>query len=174
MASLGEKIRRMRWKRNLTLAQLAELTHVSSVTIHNIERDIYEPKISILYNLSQALDTPLSYFTEAGGEGLFVRERGGRFNRAIVSRRKSLNLPQIQRLELDSDSETRIEHDAGLLVILHLVFGRIEAVNGEHTIQILPGDNLYAEVFNEVRIIAREPSLCIMITCSDEAFNRHG
>ena len=77
-------------------------------------------------------------------------------------------------IELDSGSETRIEHDAGLLVILHLVFGRIEAVNGEHTIQLLPGDNLYAEVFNEVRIIAREPSLCVMITCPDETSNRRG
>ena len=171
MTSLGEKIRRMRRKRNLTLAQLAELTHVSSVTIHNIERNIYEPKISTLYNLSQALDTPLNYFTEAASEGLFVRERSGRFNKAITPRRK-LDLPQVQRLELDSNDVFDIENDSGLLVILHLIFGRIEATSGERSVMLLPGDNLYTEVFEEVKITAKETSLCVMTTYPEESLRK--
>ena len=164
MASLGERVRRMRRKRNLTLAQLAELTHVSSVTIHNIERDIYEPKISTLYNLSRALDTPLTYFTEAGSEGLFVREREGRFNKAITSRWRKTDLPQIRRLELDRGVETTVENDSGLLVTLHVIFGQLEAISGDRTIQLLPGDNLFAEVFDELKIFAKDPSLCVMIS----------
>jgi transcriptional regulator with XRE-family HTH domain len=153
----------MRQMRNLTLVQLAEMIKVSAVTIHNIERDIYEPKISTLTNLSRALDVPLGYFTGAGSEGLFIREREAQFNRKISSGGGFHNLPVIQRLELDGGAEIIVKPDAGLLVMLHLVFGRLEAVSGERTLQLVPGDNLYAELFADLKLRALETSLCVMV-----------
>jgi len=163
MLSLGEKVRRMRLKRKLTLVQLATLTKVSAVTIHNIERNIYEPKASTLINLSQALNTPLTYFIDHGPEGLFVRfregESVGRSSRKIWLK----SLPHVERLELEPGSESIIEKDPGRLLVLHLVFGNLAAVKGKRTIQLNPGDNLYVELFEDLVLSAREASIGVMV-----------
>jgi len=174
LTSLGEKIRQIRQKRHLTLAQLAEMTKVSAVTIHNIERDIYEPKISTLTNLSRALGVPLGYFTGAGSEGLFVRERDAQSSSNVLSKGKSRNLPMMRRLEFESGAEVTIQHNAGLLVMVHLVFGRVEAVSSERTMQLIPGDNLYVEVFDDLKLRAMAPSLCIMVENHNDASVKGG
>jgi len=169
MLSLGEKIRRMRLKRNLTLAQLAGLTKVSTVTVFNIERDIYEPKISTLNDLCRALGAPLSHFMGPGAEGLLVRERDGEISRHQAGRLKSRYMPLLKRIELPVDGELVIDSDSGLHIAMHLVFGRIEAISGKRSIQLSPGDNLYAELFEELRLVAREASLGVMIQYGEES-----
>ncbi len=164
MATLGEKVRRMRNRRGLTLNQLAALTKVSSVTIHNIEKDIYEPKISTLIDLSQALGSPLNFFLETGPDGLFFRrpfdEKPGRKSRKKL---QSFNLPYLTRLELQEGEEYILQKDPGQLVVMHLVFGRIKAEAGQRELQVVPGDNLYVELFEEVRLVALTASLGVMI-----------
>ena len=163
MLTLGEKLRRMRLKQNLTLVQLAGLTKVSAVTIHNIERDIYEPKISTLMDLSKALNAPLKHFIDPGPEGLFMRQQDDGSSTGYPRRLKSRNLPHLKRIELQADSELTLKPDPGCLLVIHLIFGRIEAVNGKRSIQLLPGDNLYVELFEETILTARENSLGVLV-----------
>jgi len=153
----------MRLKQNLTLVQLAGLTKVSAVTIHNIERDIYEPKISTLMDLSKALNAPLKHFIDHGPEGLFMRQQDGGSSAGYPRRLKSHNLPHLKRIELQADSELILKPDQGRLLVMHLIFGRIEAVNGKRSIQLLPGDNLYVELFEETILTASENSLGVLV-----------
>ncbi len=163
MLTLGEKVRRMRLKRRLTLAQLAALTKVSSVTIFNIERNIYEPKISTLNDLCRALGTPLGYFTGPGGEGLFIRERDGEISRHHAGRLKSRGLPQLRSISMQAERELILDDTSGVFAAFHLVFGQVEAVMGTRSIRLFPGDTLYAELFEELKLKARGDSLGVMI-----------
>ncbi|MDP8238166.1 MAG: helix-turn-helix transcriptional regulator [Candidatus Hatepunaea meridiana] len=161
MLSLGEKIHRKRLNRNLTLVQLAKLTKVTAVTIHNIERNLYEPKVSTLIDLSKALNIPLSYFIDLGPDGLFLRVREGRRSKRGIS--KVIKLPDIKRLELPSGSESTISRDPSRFVAFHLLFGRIKASMGEQETQLITGDNFYAELLDELKFIAKTESFGILI-----------
>lgn len=168
MATLGEKVRRIRQRRGLTLNQLAALTKVSSVTIHNIEKDIYEPKISTLIDLSQALGTPLNYFIDIGPKGLFTRraydEKPGRGRR---KKDHQFDLPQLSRLELPEGGEFILSEDPGQMFVMHLVFGRIRVEAGDRELHIIPGDNFYVELFEEAKLVALEASLGVMTFCAE-------
>ena len=54
--SIGENIRSLRKKANLTQKQLAQMVGVNEVTIRSYERGKYEPKTDVLYRLVKALD----------------------------------------------------------------------------------------------------------------------
>ena len=54
--SIGENIRYLRKKANLTQKQLAQMVGVNEVTIRSYERGKYEPKTDVLYRLVKALD----------------------------------------------------------------------------------------------------------------------
>jgi len=164
MIALGEKVRRMRKRRGLTLSQLAALTKVSSVTIHNIEKDIYEPKISTLLDLCYALETPLNYFIESGPKGLFqvqsfaVKSKSKRKRSSLLS-----SLPQLTRLELTEGGEHILPKDPGRVVVIHLVFGRLIAAAGERELNAVQGDNIYVDLTEDVMLKAKENSLGVIM-----------
>jgi len=174
LPTLGEKIRRMRTGRNLTLVQLGNMTHVSSVTIHNIERDIHVPKITTLIELSKALQTPLKHFIDYGPDGLFLRKRDGVFNRRLSGSMKSLELPQPERIELEAGQQFEIEHNPGRMVVLHVIFGRLEVTSGKRSIPLIAGDDLYAELFEKTILTAKDVSLGVIFYCTHPARHVQG
>lgn len=72
---LGEQVRKIRKKREITLKELAEKTGLSIGYISQIERNLTDPSLSTLRKLSAALDVPTYLFM--GGEnstGLTTRK----------------------------------------------------------------------------------------------------
>jgi transcriptional regulator with XRE-family HTH domain len=60
--NLGEKIRRFRIERNLTLKDIAESTGFSKSLISRIEHNLISPPIGTLYMISQALNVRMKEF----------------------------------------------------------------------------------------------------------------
>ena len=59
---LGQRLRELRKRNNLTLAQLSEKIEVEPSSLGNIENGYNYPKISTLENLAQALNCSLKDF----------------------------------------------------------------------------------------------------------------
>ncbi len=60
--NLGEKIRKMRAERNLTLKDVAESTRFSTALMSRIEHNLVSPPIATLYRLSQAFNVKMKDF----------------------------------------------------------------------------------------------------------------
>lgn len=54
--ALGSFIRAQRQLANLSLRQLAELTHVSNPYLSQLERGLHEPSVRVLQSIGRALD----------------------------------------------------------------------------------------------------------------------
>ena len=54
--ALGSFIRAQRQLANLSLRQLADLTHVSNPYLSQLERGLHEPSVRVLQSISRALD----------------------------------------------------------------------------------------------------------------------
>lgn len=59
---IGKKIRRLRYKYNLSLRDLAQSSGTSASTIHKIESNSMVPSIAVLIKIAQALKKNVSYF----------------------------------------------------------------------------------------------------------------
>ena len=163
--ALGEKIRRLRLERGLTLAELSALTRVTSVTIHNFERGVNEPKISALVDIALALEAPLDYFLNQKRAGLFRRISGAGADWRKQEQDPSWrSLPRFERLELMTGGVRELPSDHGSRSSVYLVFGRARVVAGDRTANLLNGDALHFESFRDVTIEALEPSLLIKMT----------
>jgi len=57
---IGEKIRSIRKRKNLTIVELSEKINVTSGYISQIERDLISPSLAVLKRMSEALGIPLS------------------------------------------------------------------------------------------------------------------
>lgn len=68
VSSIGPKLRALRLQRSLSLQQLAERADVSAAAIHKIERSGMVPTITTLLKLAAALNRPVGYFVDEGGE----------------------------------------------------------------------------------------------------------
>jgi len=59
---LGGKIRELRTKKGMSIAQVAELAQLSTGLISQIERDLVGPSVHSLWKISQALGVSIGYF----------------------------------------------------------------------------------------------------------------
>ncbi|RCW50701.1 MULTISPECIES: helix-turn-helix domain-containing protein [unclassified Halanaerobium] len=59
---LGQKIRKKRLARGLSLAQLADMISKTSSYLSQVERGLAEPSITALREIAKALDVPIFYF----------------------------------------------------------------------------------------------------------------
>ncbi|HCX87389.1 MAG TPA: Cro/Cl family transcriptional regulator [Gammaproteobacteria bacterium] len=98
---IGGEIRDLRKARDLTLAELGQLTELSQGYLSQIERGISNPSVKALYSISQALGVTVSWFfspVSAGDNGLqdiVVRanqRRHLKFNSGITDELLSPNL----------------------------------------------------------------------------------
>lgn len=169
MRGIGDKIRALRLARQLTLAQLAAETSVTAVTIHNIEHNAFDPKITTLIELCNALEVPIQHLLEPQEFGLFQLVRTLSSKQRPSSRRlRQKNLPNITRLELNPGFVHQLQSAPGLLRSLHLVFGRVDITSTERSASPIPGDTLHIELFDSASISAREHSLLLEISNSRE------
>ena len=174
MTGLGEKIRTLRIERKLTLAQLAAETSVTAVTIHNIEHDAFDPKITTIIELSAALEVPIQYLIGPHEVGLFqlVRTFSSR-QRPSPRKLRQKNLPSMNRIEMTAGIEKQLQSAPGILISLHLVFGRVDISSTERSASLIPGDTLHLELFSSATITAREHSLLINVSSFRERLSTH-
>ncbi|HHU32397.1 MAG TPA: cupin domain-containing protein [Clostridia bacterium] len=59
---LGEKIRKKRIEKNLSLKDLAERIGLTASFLSQVERELAEPSITSLRKIAEALDVPIFYF----------------------------------------------------------------------------------------------------------------
>lgn len=59
---LGEKIRRKRIEKNLSLKDLAEKIGLTASFLSQVERELAEPSITSLRKIAEALDVPIFFF----------------------------------------------------------------------------------------------------------------
>lgn len=82
---LGEKIRKIRSEKNMSLRDIAERTGLTPSFLSQVERDLTEPSITSLRKISAALDVPIFFFLlEAEETNPVIRK----------NQRKVLQLPQ--------------------------------------------------------------------------------
>lgn len=163
MTEIPEKVARLRQERGLTLAQLAALTKVSAVTIYNIERGVYEPRISTLLELCRALVVPLSYFIDTSEEFLFHKSKNGVPPDRKSSRSSQVDFPYIIRCNLETGANRTLPVSAGALAVIFLVFGELGCSCGSRKSRLLPNDTLYVELFDTLKIKSYKPSLFLLL-----------
>ncbi|MDR0809590.1 MAG: cupin domain-containing protein [Gemmobacter sp.] len=79
---LGARLRELRKRRRLTLAQLAEGCGLSIGYLSQIERDLAAPSISALVSIAQRLRVTVQWFFSGGTEPVAEAERGYVIRRA--------------------------------------------------------------------------------------------
>ncbi len=82
---LGDKIRKKRSEKNLSLKELAEKISLTASFLSQIERDLAEPSISSLRKIANALEVPIFFFLIDDQKSSPVVRR---------SERKTLKLPK--------------------------------------------------------------------------------
>jgi len=68
---LGLKIRKLRKSKNLSIAELADKTNLSTGLISQIERDIIGPSVESLWKIAKALNVSIGYFFDEENEPVF-------------------------------------------------------------------------------------------------------
>ncbi len=85
---IGSRLRELRKKKKLSIAELSKSSDVSTGLISQIERDLVVPSVVSLWRLANALDTNINYFFEdtQKEDGVLIR-RGD--HRTIVTHRNN-------------------------------------------------------------------------------------
>lgn len=149
---LGEKIRKKRIEKNMSLKELAEKIDLTASFLSQVERELAEPSITSLRKIAEALDVPIFYF-------LLDDEQHSPVVRK--NQRKVLRFPQshltyellspdlnrqmevlIGRLDPGAASGEEDSTHPGEECILVLE-GKMEIKIGEETYSLEEGDSIY-------------------------------
>lgn len=149
---LGEKIRRKRNERQMSMKELAVSTGLSSGFISQVERDLTEPSITSLRKIAEALDVALfHFFIDEEGGGKVVRKKDRQKIRFPESKVVyELCSPDLNRQmetfmgTLEPGAETSKEpmaHDGE--EVIHVVEGEMFIQIGSEQYVLEVGDTIY-------------------------------
>ncbi len=99
--NIGQKIRRLRKARDLTLEELARATDLSQPFISQIERDIKTPSVGTLSRICKALNVTLAEFFSSDATLQSDIERLVAVARRLTPRQRDLLLSFLEQLEKD-------------------------------------------------------------------------
>ena len=157
---LGEKIRKLRRERRLTLQKVAELTSLSKPLLSQIENDQVTPPIATLLKIAKGLKVGIHYFFEEEGDRQkFVLTRGGGgkssqrrpgndevkgyLYRSLAPgiRHKPIE-PFLMEFELTAwDDSFFYKHEG--VEFIYLLEGELEFRYGQEIMILAPGDCIY-------------------------------
>jgi len=78
---IGDKVRKCRKSKGMTLTELAELTGVTASFLSQLERNLIDPSLSTLRKLSKVFEISMSSFLDDEGENepvIFIKSGSGR------------------------------------------------------------------------------------------------
>ena len=165
--NVGERIRRVRREKGLTLKAAESLSGVSAAHLSEIERGVTSPTMGSLVRIARALAKSTAYFLEENELGEIslvnakdrVREVAGRqsgqkgssnqtMRASALIERLTIGIPggrlHARRVELPVDCayRTDLHSHSGFeaIVVLH---GRVRARAGESTVELAAGDAMH-------------------------------
>lgn len=154
--ALGQQVRAIRRKHDLSVADLAAAAGISNGMLSKIENGGISPSLSTLQSISTALQVPLSSlfasFEErqdcsyvAAGQGLKIDRRGtkaGHIYRLLghVLHNDVVVEPYLITLSKDSEPRTDFRHSG--VEFIHLLEGRLRYRHGSESYELNPGDSL--------------------------------
>jgi transcriptional regulator with XRE-family HTH domain len=152
---LGDRIRGLRKRRQMTLTQLAQSTNLSAGYISQVERNLACPSIAALVNIARTLGVTVQWFfageTQAPGEERgFVVRRGSRlqlqYDQGVVDElltaRMDLQLELLHvRIPPGADSPQSYSHDGD--EVAYVQVGQLEIwIGDEHHFVLNEGDSV--------------------------------
>lgn len=157
---LGEKIRKLRQERRLTLQELSDLSSLSKPLLSQIENDQVTPPIATLLKISKGLKVGINYFfeeeedqqklvlTRASQQAATLRRTGndaphGYTYRSLAPgmRHKPME-PFLVEFELTAwDDRFFYRHDG--FELIYLLEGELEFHYGTDVMRLNPGDSIY-------------------------------
>lgn len=157
---LGQKIRKLRQERRLTLQELSELSGLSKPLLSQIENDQVTPPLATLLKIARGLKVGIHYFFEdegdrrkyvliRGDEGATSPRRaksdvteGYRYRPLAPGIRHKQMEPFLVEFELSAwDDSHFYRHDGEEFI--YLVEGELEFHYGQEVMWLKPGDSIY-------------------------------
>ncbi|MEL7608409.1 MAG: XRE family transcriptional regulator [Bacillota bacterium] len=149
---IGEKIKRLRMRLNLTQEELASRTELSKGFISQLERDLTSPSIATLMDILEALGTNVSdFFAETpmekvvfGEEDMFIKDdaQGGYSIRWLVtSAQKNALEPILVTIQPGGrtyEDDPHMGEEFG-----YVLLGGITLVHGTHRYKVKRGGSFY-------------------------------
>ncbi len=186
--ALGNKIRRRRRARGLTLQNVSDLTGLSKSLLSQIENDVIAPPLATLIKISKALGVTIGYFfreTEPNQRISVVRQadRSADFNELIRKSSPggytyvSLARP-IARRHMEPFMVTFNPVDNAKLnyythpgeEFLHVTEGSLEFIGADQRIELATGDSIYFDsgIPHALRSIEEGPSRALVVIYASE------
>ena len=172
MNVIGKKIRALRLSRNMSIEDLSRNTSVSSVTISNIEKGIYSPKLGTIIEIARALDTTVTYLIEdvdapriykinkdkqklTTADGVSLLD----FGPVMMNEKVSVYLMEMERGVSTSEHDSFDGNE-----FVHVLQGRISVTIEDRTEIIEEGESLYFHASYRHILKAEKKSKIIFIS----------
>src|SRR5262249_15300575 len=148
---LGKKIRDLRFRRGLTVQQLAELSGLSKGFISQVENERTSPSLATLRDLARALNTSVAYLViEDDSAPHIVREsdrsrttNGAPIHVEVLTAQPRRNLEMLMTtIPAGATARTERDYHHGEECVVCLE-GQIAVVGGEHRVELRPGDSCH-------------------------------
>ena len=149
---LGKRIRDLRFRRGLTVQQLAEASGLSKGFISQVENNRTSPSLATLRDLAKALETSIAFLVVEDDRAPHVVREGERprflFNGngasvEILSAQPKRSL-EVLMADLPPGSSTGGErpYQQGEVCVMCMT-GQVQFSTGGHTVMLLPGDSCH-------------------------------
>lgn len=136
---IGDRIKRLRVEKGLSLTELSQLTGFDEQTLKAIESNTISPQLGTVIKLSKALDSALQRLISSEGEKLYTVTR--RKERKASSRSSSLRSPRPAYAYMSLAPEVKGRHMEALMVRLEASADEERSVHsGEEFIFVLEGN----------------------------------
>ena len=176
-ATVARNIRRLRFRRGLTVERLAQLADINLLTVDQTENGKGEPTLALAWKLANALDVPFAALMadHAPGGTVITRKDRAKF---IVSE----NLGLASRALFPFDEQARVEfyelrlapdhheksqpHAAGTCEMLHVAEGALEiSVGREPPYRVNKGDTIQfsADLPHSYRNLTAMPATAYLV-----------
>lgn len=147
---IGNKIKELRLKNDLTLSELASRSEVTKGFLSQLERDLTSPNVSTLEDILEALGTNLSEFFQErpqeqivfGQDDYFVDEREHEKIEWIVPNAQKNDMEPVL-LTLHGYSQTRIIESFDGQEFGYVLKGRVQLVVGNRSFRVKKGETFY-------------------------------
>jgi transcriptional regulator with XRE-family HTH domain len=155
LENLGQKLKKIRTQKKLTLDQLSAMAGVSKAMLSQIEQGNVNPTVAVILKISHALNTQISELLESQNKQNILRVISSSNDNYTFRSDSCCKIRTLSPLELEKDIEfyritlepksqlTSEAHFNGAEEILYLSKGKIEVVAGEQKAMIGKGDSIH-------------------------------
>ena len=135
---IGDRIKKLREEKGLTLADLSQLTGFDAAMLADIESNAISPQLGTIIQLSKALDSALQRLLSGEGQKLYAITR--KDERKVVSRSSAARSARSAYTYMSLAPEVKGRHMEALLVELEALPDQERSVHaGEEFIYVLEG-----------------------------------